>query len=104
MNNEEKKPGVLKRTFDAFYEAAEEVLAAANKPFVKSKNERAFDSGIDSAEMSKIEAESRIIELMSVVKKGSVVDINSILRQRQIIKNADFTIQELKEIKKEFFS
>ncbi len=94
---------IITSTFKSLYKATKETLHVAKEPLVQSKNKRAFESAIDSATDTKLEAEESLNKELEVVKEGKVININNVLKYRQTIKDADETIAELTVLKDEFF-
>lgn len=90
-------------TFKSLYKATTEALHDLKEPLVQSRNKRAFESAIDSATDSKLNAQESLNKELEVVKEGKIININNVLKYRQVIKDADETIAELTELRDEFF-
>lgn len=100
---EQKDNNVVEMTFNSLYSASEELLKMAKKPLVERRNKRAVDAAIDSATDKLLEAKSKIEKALSVVANNETIDINVVLRLRQEIRDAKYTIEELTKFKEEFF-
>ena len=94
----------MKKTFLSLYNATEASLKGAKLDLVKRKNVRAVEASIDSAEGQKLQAEEDLEKALSVVSNGGTIDVNHVLKLRQLITNTDATIAALKEFKEEFFA
>lgn len=86
--------------FDTLYSATDELKELARKPFVKSKLRRSFESAIDSAEMQKIDAERKLLDIQENIKD---YDLNEYLRLKEEVDNCKNTIKVLTAHKKEMF-
>lgn len=94
----------MKKTFLSLYNATEASLKGAKLDLVKRKNVRAVEASIDSAEGQKIKAEEDLEIALNVVSNGGTIDVNEVLRLRQLITNTDATIAALTKFKEEFFA
>ena len=90
-------------TFKQVYSATAEAIRGLKEPFVVDRNKRAFASAIGSAEEQKINAQVELEKLLSVVKDGETININEVLKQLQIIEDAELTSRKLKELRDQFF-
>lgn len=105
---EQKSNNVVEITFDSLYSASKELPKTANmnyqmKPLVERRNKRAVDAAIDNATDKLLEAKSKIEKALLVVANNETIDINVVLRLRQEIRDAEYTIEELTKFKEEFF-
>jgi hypothetical protein len=93
----------LSLTFKQIYSATEEALKKIKEPFVVDRNKRAFASAISSAEEQGVNARVELEKLLSVVKDGETINLNEVLKQVQIIEDAELTSRKLKELRDQFF-
>ncbi len=93
-----------KINFKELYNATAEGWKLLKQPIVKSRNERAVASAIDSATEQKQQAEESLEDVLKVVGDGKVINVDRVLELRATIKNASETITDLEAFQKEFFS
>jgi len=86
--------------FERMYKASKEAVDLMKLPFVMKAAKRKVQAAYDSAAEQKIDAETKVNELCADVKN---LNINEILKQKQIIKDAEVTATMVKELYKEFF-
>lgn len=96
-----------KNLIDQLLENAESVIEKAKRPFVKKKINRSFDSAIESVEEQKIDAELALNNIRKdlIQNPENANDyINQLAKEKQIIIDADKTIEVLKSEKNILFS
>jgi len=83
--------------FDKMYVATAEVIKATKKPLIKRSLKRKFESAKDSAVNEKLKALETLTKLRNSINENPEdFDLNSVIKQHQIIKDADATIIHLK--------
>lgn len=87
--------------FEQFWAIGKETLDTLKKPLVKNKLQRKIKGAIDDCLGQKIDANNEITNLLS--KDIENLDINLLLKQKQILKHADVTIQTLVDLYKDLF-
>lgn len=91
-------------SFNVLYNKSKREVANINQDRVRSRNERAFTSAIESLEEQKEELEEKLQDCLSVVTKGEIVQVQRVVEIRASIRKVEDGIKDLTEVKDLFFS